>query len=192
MNAVDVAQLANDAPIALRVGIGALGSVILVAGARLYKLALFGGAFAIGAVAAALGLVWGGAWVPALLRPEVVGLGALFAGALTAGTVRLAHRLGLLAIGGLTGLAAGAAVGGFLAGPAVLWGPLAGGVVGALVFPWLYEALLRFLTPFVGAVCIAYASGRPDQLWLLGVLWGFGVLVQVGLFRSRGEESDGD
>lgn len=192
MNPVDLAQLASDAPLALRVGIGALGAVVLLAGARLYRFALFGGAFALGAVAAALALVYGAAWLPSLARPEVVGLGAVLTGALLAGGVHLAHRLGLLAVGGIVGLAAGAGVGELLTGQAALFAPLVGALLGAAAMPWFFESLLRFVTPGVGAVCIAYALGQPDRLWLLGGLWALGVAVQVGLLRPRKATEDGD
>lgn len=184
----DLAALAAEAPIPLRVLVGAIGALLLVAGARVYRTALFGSAFALGAVGAGLALAWAGTVVVALARPEVLALGAILAGVAVAGVVKLAHRIGLIAVGGVAGVALGAGVGDLVGGGAVLWGPVAGALVGALAFPFLFQTLLKFLTPFVGAVCITYAAGRPDQLWLLGLLWGVGIVIQVGLVRTRKAE----
>ena len=68
------------------------------------------GPVALGAAAVGTGLAWGGTFLPALARPEVLALGALLAGVAVAGVVRLAHKIGLLAVGGVAGVALGAGV----------------------------------------------------------------------------------
>jgi hypothetical protein len=181
----ELARLASELPLVVRVVIGLLGGVLLVAGARVYRFALFGSVFALAAIGAALGLAWGGAWVAALARPEVVALGALVAGVAAAGVANLAHRIGLLAVGGVAGLAVGAGVGDLAGGAAATWGPLVGVLAGAAVFPFVFQTLLKVVTPIVGAVAIVFATGHPERLWLLVGLSVLGVLVQVGLFRRK-------
>lgn len=178
-------ELTAQSPWLLRVVVGLVGFVLLVAGARVYRVALLGSAFALGAVATAVGLAWAGQQVVALARPEIIGVGALVAGLACAGGASLAHRVALLAIGAIAGLGVGAGVGDLVGGAALLWAPLAGAVLGALMFPWVFPALLKVLTPAVGAVCLAWAAGKPDTLWLIGALWAFGAVVQLVGGRGR-------
>lgn len=180
-----LAALSLESPMGLRILVGAVGGLLLIAGARVYKAGLFGSCFAAGAVGAAVGLAYSATWVDALGRPEVIGLGALVAGVAVAGVAALAHRVALLAVGGVAGIVLGAGVGDLIGGAGLVAGPAIGALVGALLFPWVFEWLLKLVTPAVGAVCIAWAVGRPDTLWLVLVLWLVGALVQVGLLRSR-------
>ena len=99
-------------------------------------------------------------------------------GAVTAWVAHVAHKTALVVIGVLTGLCMGAAVSSMLP-EAPLWVSVVGGVVGAVFFPWLYEAFVKVVTAAVGAVCLAWAVGMPDTAWLLGALWVFGSVVQI-------------
>lgn len=180
-----LAALAAESPMGLRILVGAVGGLLLIAGARVYKAGLFGSCFAAGAVGAAAALAFGATWVAALGRPEVIGLGALVSGVAVAGVAALAHRVALLAVGGVAGIVVGAGIGDLFGGAGLVAGPAVGALLGALLFPWVFEWLLKLLTPAVGAVCVAWAAGRPDTLWLVVLLWAVGALVQVGLLRSR-------
>lgn len=188
----ELTRLSSETPVPLRVAIGASGALLALAGARIYKVALFGSVFLAVAVATAVGLLWGAAWLPALARPEVVGLGALVAGVAAAGAARLAHRIALVAAGGVAGVAFGAGLGELLATPAAVWAPLAGGLVGAILFPFTFRSLLKFLTPAVGALAVAFAAGRPTELWILGAVWLVGSLVQLGFLAGSKEAAAGD
>lgn len=181
----EIARLASEAPLPLRVLVGGIGTVLLLFGARVYRLALFGSVFVLAAVGAGLALAWGGTHVAALGRPEILALGSIVAGAAAAGVAKMAHRVGLLAVGGVAGLALGAGIGDLVGGGAALWAPVAGVVLGAAIFPFVFQSLLKFITPLVGAVAIVFASGRPERLWLLGLLTGVGIVVQVGLLPKR-------
>lgn len=180
-----LAELTAASPMALRVLVGAVGAVLLLAGARVYKVALFGSCFALGALGAAVGLAWLGTQVAALARPEIIGLGALIGGVAVAGVASLAHRIALIAVGGIVGISLGAGIGDLLGGQALFVAPGAGALLGAVSFPWVFPWVLKLLTPAVGAVCVAWAVGRPDTLWLVAVLWLVGAVVQLGLVRSR-------
>src|SRR5690606_18819119 len=73
-------EWAATAPMALRVLVGALGVVVLLAGARLAKPALSMGAFGVGAVGAVLAVQALASVVPALAQPLVVGVAACVGG----------------------------------------------------------------------------------------------------------------
>lgn len=181
----EIARLAAEAPIPLRVLLGAIGFVLLVAGARVYRLALFGSVFTLAAIGAGLALAWGGTQIAALNRPEILALGSILTGAAAAGVAKMAHRVGLLAVGGVAGLALGAGIGDLVGGGATLWAPVVGVLAGAAIFPFVFQSLLKFITPLVGAVAIVFASGHPERLWVLGLLTGIGIVVQVGLLPKR-------
>ena len=65
-------------------------------------------------------------------------------------------------------------------------------LLGALVFPWVYDQLLKVLTPAVGAVLVAWAVGHPEHLALLGGLWFVGVVLQLRGPSSGRRDDDED
>lgn len=69
-------------------------------------------------------------------------------------------------------------------GPVPFWVPLIAAIVGALVFPKVYQVLLRPTTALLGAWSIAWAVQRPDALWLVGGLAVAGTALQFWLDRG--------
>lgn len=61
--------------------------------------------------------------------------------------------------------------------------PLAALVLGAALFPRLYQLALRPITALVGAWSIAWAVHRPTTLWLVGGLALVGLALQYTLDR---------
>ena len=115
----------------------------------------------------------------------------MIAGLVLAWGARMAHRMAMLGAGAFTGLVAGAGAVQMFGAP--IWVAAVSLLVGALVFPWVYEQLLKLLTPGVGAACVAWAVGMVDQPVLLGGLWVFGAVVQfVGESASPPAEPDDD
>jgi hypothetical protein len=87
----------------------------------------------------------------------------------------------------------GAAVGAILAwqgwllvqpGAGPWYVPAAGALVGALAFPYIYELALKLLTALVGAGCVAWAVGRPENGVLVLGLAAAGVGLQVWLAKG--------
>lgn len=172
-----LADLAAGSPVVVRAAIGGIGLVVLLAGARIAKPATSLAAAGSGALLALWGLTVGSAWVAPLGEPVVLGVGALAGGGLAVVVARLAAKLAFLAVGAVSGVAAVGVVDAWLAVP--WWGWLAGGLLGAAAFPWVFERLLPVLAPAIGAVLVAWAVGLPDQVLLLGGLWWVGAVVQL-------------
>lgn len=152
--------------------VGLLGLLLLLAGRRLYGLVVMAPGLAAGAV---LGM--------RLSEEQSVGIRVAASLALAILAGYLLHRIERLAL---------AAAGAFLAvGLARLGAPLLldqqppwyvfalGGGLGMLLFPKLYDRLLILITPTVGALCVAWAAGRSQDLMLVGGLILAGVLIQV-------------
>lgn len=187
-NLTVLTNLAIDAPLAVRVAVGAIGAVVLFWGARIYKPALIGSAFAVGAVGA-VGAVQG----LALLAPEVASvpvvlIAAALGGVVVAAIASAAHKIALVGIGALLGLAGAGAVL-ELAPPGMLgWWLLPVGIlVGAIALPLLFQTVLKLTTPVIGAVLVAWALARPENAWVLGGLWLAGTLFQLGFVRTPPE-----
>jgi hypothetical protein len=186
-----VQNLVVDVPWLVRVVVGVLGLVVLFWGARIYKPALLMVSFGAGAVGAAGVLDALSARVPAMDRPEVIIVGALVAGAAVAAVAMAAHKLALLGVGALAGVAFAGAVGAlFPPDTFPWWGVLIGALVGAVAMPFVFPSLLKIATPAVGAVLVAWAIGRPDQLWVIGGLWVLGALFQLGFVREPEPEEE--
>jgi len=181
-----VQNLFVDVPWAVRVVVGVLGLVVLFWGARIYKPALVMASFGVGAVGGVAVLDALSAPLPVLDRPEVLIVGALVAGAAVAAIALAAHKVALLGVGAVSGVALAGGIGAlFPPGLFPWWGVLIGALVGAVAMPFLFPALLKIATPAVGAVLVAWALGRPAQLWVVGGLWLLGALFQLGFVRER-------
>ncbi|NCG19700.1 MAG: hypothetical protein GWP91_11895 [Rhodobacterales bacterium] len=175
----------------LRVVVGLVGGLVLVAGARWYRRTLSLTAFAVGAIGAGLAA---NKVVTLLHLAEqqmmIVGLASAIGGATLAGMTKFAHKIALAGLGALLGLTVGGAVVAQLAAVPPVTIVLAT-VLGALVFPWIYDQLLKVLTPAVGAVLVAWAVGHPEHLGLLGGLWFVGVALQIrGPSSSRRDDDE--
>ncbi len=161
--------------------LGVAGGALLVAGARLYKLAILTPGLAIGVM---LGLE-----ITTGASAEVQLIAGLALGLVGAGVMLLAERLaialaGALLLGGL----ANALTPLLLPGQDAWYVPAAGAVLGLLIFPRLFRALLFILTSLGGALCIAWSAGRPEELPLIGGLWLAGTVIQWLTRPSRGED----
>ena len=174
----DLSELVLMTPLVARVLIGLAGAILVIAGARLYKpgmmlAAMASGGLLVGTILAGVGTV-----APAVATPWVIAVGIGLGGIAAAWIAHLAHKIALIAVGAVAGLTAGAAILPWIPNEP-LWIPFVGLLVGAASFPWVYPALLKILTPAVGAVAVAWAAGMPDTAWLLGGLWAFGAVVQL-------------
>lgn len=172
-----LAELATDAPLVVRVLVGLVSGMLVLAGARWYHAGLFLAAFAAGAALVASLLGFAAASIPALADPMVGLIGAVVGGlALGVGT-RMAHKVAMVGAGALVGLVSGAVVVQLASAP--VWVVPLGLLLGALTFPWIYKQLLKVLTPAVGAAGIAWAVGQPDNALVLVGIWVFGTVVQL-------------
>ena len=177
-----IAELIADVPVALRVVVGLIGGVLVLSGARFYYVGLYLAAFAAGAGLVASAVAYVAPMLPVLGEPMPAVVASVLGGAFLAGVTRMAHRLAMLGAGAFTGLVVGAGLVQALSLP--VWVTGVGVLAGAVLFPWVYEQLLKVLTPAVGAAFVAWAVGMPDQPAVLGGLWVFGTVVQV--VGSRG------
>lgn len=157
-----------------------LGVGLMLVGARLYSVAVVSPALAAGAACAV--------YLP--LGPEVRFVVAVIVAGVGAVLCRMVEQAGVRAFGAL--LAAGAtwSVLPLFVDPAPAWGPAAGAAVGLLLFPGAFRALLVPLTSLGGALLVANALGRPDQVLLIVAGAALGTLVQVGLRQKRESESE--
>jgi hypothetical protein len=160
--------------------VGVVGGALLVAGARLYRLALLTPGLVAGVL---LGLqITDGA------SPEIRLIAALSLGIIGAGLIMLAERFAI-AMGGafLVGGLANTVTPLLLPGEDAWYVPVAGAVLGMMIFPTLFRKLLFILTSLGGALCVAWAMGRPQDLFLVGGLWLVGTVIQW-LNRPRNGE----
>jgi hypothetical protein len=159
---------------------GVVGGALLVAGSRLYRLALVAPGIAAGLL---LGLE-----ITAGASPEIRMVAGLSLGVIGAGVLLLVERLAI-ALGGafLLGGLANAVTPLVLPGQDAWYVPIAGAVVGLLIFPKLFRSLLFLFTALGGALCIAWAIGRPQDLPVIGGLWLAGTVIQWLTRPAKGE-----
>ncbi len=158
----------------------ATGLVLLVAGARLYRVAVMAPGFVLGLWLAHDHLP---AMAPGWRLGITVGAGMLGA-LLSSGIEQLAVRLaGALLVAGLTHAVLPLA----WEGVPPWWAAPAAGFLGLALFPSVYRRLLPLITALLGALVIAWSLGRgADLLLILGVA-AVGLVVQIILGRSSGD-----
>lgn len=162
----------SETLVAARIPIGVVGLVLLVAGARLYRVAIVGPGFAAG-VFAGLQLTLGAA-------ADTRAVAALALGLIGGVAMHFLERVAVSVAGAvLAGGLANAAAPRLLPDPVPWYVPAAASLVGLLLFPRLFLALLPLITAVLGALCLGWAAARPHDLWLLGGLATGGLLVQI-------------
>jgi hypothetical protein len=173
---------------------GLSGALLMLAGGRLYRLAVVAPGLLAG-VLVALEL-------PADLGPPTIAVAALIlagAGALICHLLeRVAvHAIGAIALTGLVHLGWPLAAG----EPAPWWGLVLGAALGLLLFPRVFRSLIRWITALLGALMVAWSLGYQDNPWVVGTLFLAGCVVQgasgkgkaqpaKAKQRSRGEEGE--
>jgi hypothetical protein len=165
---------------------GVSGGLLLVAGGRLYKLAVVAPGIVAGVYAAT--------WLPAELGSVVIAVAAVVLAIAGAILCRLLERLAVAAIGviamaGVTQLAWPLAMDGQVA---PWWGVLVGGALGLLLFPSVFRALIRWITALLGALMVAWSVGYHDNLWVVGGLFLLGCIVQAASGKGKGAKKKDD
>lgn len=166
-----------------RLLVGLISGVVLLFGARLYRLVLVTPGVVVG-VLLGLGLTAGasaGTQAIAALCLGVVGAGALY----------VAERVAVGLVGAVVVAGLAKALLPLIAGAGLPWYvPLAAGVVGLVLVPAMLRAAIRVLTPLLGAIGVTWALGRPEDLRLLVGLAVVGALFQLIVLRPREREAE--
>lgn len=160
--------------------VGVLGLLLLLAGSRFYRVAIIAPGFAAGVYLAQRFL--GGLADP---LPLVFGLLLGAGGALAC---HVAERVAVRLVGSV--LIAGVV---YAVTPLIFhrdvpfwWAPAAG-LVGLFLVPRLYERALPVIGAVMGALCLAWAVDRPQDVGLIGALAAGGLVIQLVWRALRGE-----
>jgi hypothetical protein len=178
----DLPSLTGGSPVVLRFLTGAAGAVLLLAGARLYRVAVV-------LPGLLLGLGAGIAIANVLALAPMVAAGvAVVAGLAGAVAAHLVERFAVVVAGVIGGLGAAQVAWPLVASAPPWWmWPLAA-AAGGLVFPLIWKVALVPLTAWIGAVVLIDAAGLPPSPLYVGGLAVVGVIVQASLGRGKKRE----
>ena len=170
--------LAEATPLGVRGFAAVGGALLIVAGARFYRVA-------VAAPGAILGLLLTTHFLSGLTDDTsltIAAIGGAVIGAMITGFI---EKLAIRLAGAMVGAVA-ADIGWSLLQSAELpiWAPAAGALVGLLIFPSLWRVALKLITPFLGALCVAYAAGYPNHPLPIAGLTLLGALIQLRAFGS--------
>lgn len=165
-----------------RILAGAAGLLLLVLGSRVYRLAVVTPG------------VMAGLWIAEQVTSDAsntVQYAAMIGLALAGGVLAfLLERFALAIAGALMGGGLADAIGPHLLGPELHWAvPAVCALVGFLAMPALFERLLPLVTAVLGALALAWATGRAQDLIFIALVAAGGLLIQILLLR-RGERKD--
>ena len=157
---------------------GVIGVVLVLAGARLYRLAIIAPGFLLGLFLASWGFENLSEYLPRvdkLVRlGAMVGAGAI--GALLSWRIeQLAVRLG----GSLLVAATTHALLPMIWHHPPKYAAPAAGFIGLLLFPALYRRMLPLLTSAIGAIAVAWAADEPTNVLMIAGLTILGSAVQL-------------
>lgn len=166
-----------------RLLVGALSMVVLLFGARLYRVVLVSPGLAGGAL---FGLhLTGGS----PLKTQLIA--ALCLAALGGGAMLITERVAVGIVGAAIVAGVARAVLPTVLGAGTPWYvPAALGLLGLLLVPRLLRAGIKLLTPLLGAIGLAWAAGRPQNLPLIIGLSAVGAVFQLFAQRETREQED--
>lgn len=167
-----------------RIPVAIVGLVLLLAGARVYRLAVVAPGLLAGVFLAHEGLALADSKPELWMRAAVLGSGGLL-GAFVAWRV---EQLAVRIAGGLVVAAATHALLPLAWPDAPSWGPLLVGTVGLLIAPSLYRRLLPLITAALGSVAVAWAAGEEQNLLLMAGLTVVGAGIQMASGRSKSKD----
>jgi hypothetical protein len=164
---------------------GLLGVLLLVAGSRFYRVAIIAPGFLAGVALADRFLSGLGGALP-LVFAVLLGAGGALA-------CHVAERVAVRLVGAviISGVVHAVAPLVFQRDTPWWWAPVAG-ALGLLLFPRLYERLLPLIGAVLGAICVAWAAGKPQEVGLIGALAAGGLVVQLVWRAVAGEATGGN
>ncbi len=173
-----LSALAEATPLGVRGFAAVGGALLIVAGARFYRAA-------VAAPGAILGLLLTTHFLRGLTDDTTLSIAAIGGAVIGAMITGFIEKLAIRLAGALVGAVA-ADIGWSLLQSAELplWAPAAGALVGLLIFPSVWRLALKLITPFLGALCVAYAAGSPNHPLLIGGLTLAGALIQLKAFKG--------
>jgi hypothetical protein len=165
-----------------------VGMALIVLGARIYRIAVVAPGVAIGVLVVVTGAE---TFAPGVGSARGIAIAALAMGVVGGAVFWFLERFavasaGAALVGGLVHVFGPALMG----GPVPFYVPIGASLLGLLLFPRVYKALLPLLTPLMGALLVGWGLERLDQPGLvLGLAIG-GMLVQViwRVVRGKGDE----
>ena len=163
-----------------------LSVVLILAGSRFYRLALFAPGFVIGALISEEFL---------LSQPPVIRLGGgLLIGVVGAGIVMVLERLAIALLGALMGMVVYQSYV-VISGPPqeleMQWlMPAVVSLLGSFIVPFLFDRYLLVATSLVGSLGLAWSAEQLDiqNVPILAVIWAVGCCVQY-LFQPKKNDS---
>ena len=174
-----------------KVAVLVVGATLALLGARIYKAAVVLPGFAIGVLAV---LAATERFAPGVTSPLGLFLAAVALGIVGGAICWFLERIAVMAAGALLAGGLAHALAPLVMGAVTPWYvPVAASLLGLLLFPRLYRALLPVVTPIIGALCIAWALDRPDDLVLIGGVSAVGMIVQIawsggGKTKKKGKD----
>ncbi len=171
-----------------RLAAAAAGALLLVLGARIYRIAIVAPGFVIGVLAV---VTASEQFAPGVMSSTGLTVAALSLGVVGGAICHLLERVAVASVGGLLAAGLAKAFAPLVLGAAMPWYvPVAAALLGLLLFPRFYRALLPVLTPIAGALSIAWAFERSGDIPFIAGLAAVGIIVQ--LLITRGGKRKGD
>jgi hypothetical protein len=166
-------------PLELRIAVGAVGALLLLVGARVYRFMVV----APGILGGAIGVWLANERFDLDLQGNALLATAAVAAAIGAFVCHYAERVAIVLLGVGVGVAATVAALPFA--PADWWWlPLAGALAGGLLAAPVFRFFLPLLTAGSGGAAVVWALGWPASPWGIGALTVLGVAVQLLLGRG--------
>ncbi len=182
LSAIQLDQLPNSFSDP-RLLVGLISAIVLLFGARLYRLVLVTPGLLVGVLV--------GLQLTQDAQPGTQAIAAGCLGVIGAGVLYMVERLAVALVGAVIVAGLAKAFMPLILGAGLPWYvPAAAGMIGVFLLPSLLRAAIRVLTPLLGAIGVSWALGRPGDLILLGGLAIFGALFQLLVLRGRDRDED--
>lgn len=174
-----ITAISQSTPMEGRVLFGILGFMLLLFGGKHPKLVVAAPGAVVGACC---GLVLFDGSGDGVMIGAALGFG-LVGGLLTALLRSIALRVAGAFLGALLGIMVYPYIGDLE--PQPIWAPIAGGLIGLVTLPTLFDFAIRLMSPVLGAIAliIAFEVTQDRQLQTLLVLASVGAVLQLLLLK---------
>lgn len=158
-----------------------VGILLLMIGARIYRLIIIAPGFICGALLAKQ-FVSG--------SPEVQLIVTLVLGIVGAVLLTSIEKLAISIVGALLFAGLTFAIAPLVMGTVAWFVPVIAGFLGSMIFPYIYKKALPVSTALLGSLCVCWSTGLNEDPIMIAVFWVGGIVLQLILGGALSDKAD--
>lgn len=158
-----------------------VGCLLMLIGARVYRIIIIAPGFICGALLAKE-YISGSSEVQLIVTLVLGIIGAILFTSI--------EKLAISIVGALLTAGLVSAVAPILLGTVAWYVPVVAGFLGSMIFPYIYKKALPVSTSLLGSLCVCWSMGLNEDPVMVGIFWLGGVILQLILGGALRDKAD--